>query len=103
MKNKDFRSGRGGQGRFLLLFVIQAFVRKEIKEEDILICDQNGRILEGEGKPSKETGIESMYYDRAVGAGFLLSCRKHRAGEGGEGCLRPVPCDSDGASRDFGV
>lgn len=39
-------------------------VMGDLKEEDILICDQNGRILEGEGKASKETGMHLEVYRR---------------------------------------
>ena len=42
----------------------------ELKEEDILVCDMNGKVLEGDKKPSKETGMHLNIYRtrRDVGA-----------------------------------
>lgn len=39
-------------------------VMGDLKEEDIIVCDLEGKILEGEKKPSKETGMHLGIYRR---------------------------------------
>lgn len=37
-------------------------VMGDLKEDDILVCDMEGNVLEGEKKPSKETGMHLNIY-----------------------------------------
>lgn len=39
-------------------------VMGDLREEDILVCGLDGRVIDGEGKPSKETGMHLEVYRR---------------------------------------
>ncbi len=46
----------------------------DLKEEDILVLDLEGNVLEGSKKPSKETGMHLKVYGRRPDVGGIVHC-----------------------------
>lgn len=46
----------------------------DLREEDILVLDLEGKVLEGDKKPSKETGMHLKVYGRRPDVGGIVHC-----------------------------
>lgn len=55
-------SARDEDGRVYI--TASGTVMGKLTEDDILVCDREGTVMEGKGKPSKETGMHLAVYAR---------------------------------------